>query len=348
MRILLTGSDGFIGAALLRDLRQAGHQVVGTCYDRARGASHSDEIFLDLTDPNTFENLPTTPFDAVVHAAGIVDQRIRRKSMMAVNAKGTGRLVLWAKANGRPHFIYLSSISVYGWRTMGQNRTEERTGRSGGIPAVPYMGSKARAERAIEASGIPYTILRLPAVLGSRDSYLSPTIISALQSRTFFTCGSGEQKVSLMYVGNLAAVVHRIMLAGPADRAFNCCDAHVPWNTLVAEYAHCLGVDIPGRKRSGLSILTHLRDKRYLLLATFSRFGAHFPDALLHARVPHNHAHSWQEGVAEAVAGYNQAVAGYERPDSALASRRPNNRAVSRRPDNRAARRNQSNDINNS
>jgi UDP-glucose 4-epimerase len=301
MRILLTGSDGFIGASLRRDLSHAGYQVVGTCYYRAPDAN---EVFLDLTDPNSLDKLPLAPFDAVVHAAGIVDQRVSRKLMFAVNAEGTKWLAFWAKANGTPHFIYLSSISVYGWKTMGQNRTEDRTRRSRGIPVVPYMGSKVRAERFIEASGLDYTILRLPAVLGKQDSYLSPTIITALQEGTFFTCGTGQSKISLMCAANLGATVNQVIHAGSANRAFNCCDAQVPWASLVAEYARNLGVDIPKRKRSLFSLLTHLGDKRFLLLLTFSRFGAHFPDTLLHSHIPHSHVHTWQEGVAEAVTGY--------------------------------------------
>jgi nucleoside-diphosphate-sugar epimerase len=301
MRVLASGCDGFIGAVVTRDLRQAGHDVVGTCYQRDPGA---DEIFLDLTNPNTFDNLPSTRFDAVVHTAGIVDQRIRRGRMIAVNTGGTKSLLSWARGNGVAHFIYLSSISVYGFKTLGRNRCEAATRRSRGIPVVPYMASKVRAERAVESSGLGYTLLRLPAVLGRGDSYLSPTVISALRSGTFFTCGKGQNKVSVMVVANLGPLIHRILVAGPANRAFNCCSAHVPWRTLVAEYAERLGVAVPARKRSVLGIIAHLGDKHYLLLSTFSRFGAHFPHDLLQRSIPHQYAVGWQAGVAEAVAGY--------------------------------------------
>jgi len=304
MRVLVTGCDGFIGASVTRDLRQAGHEVLGTCYKREPGA---DELFLDLTDPGTFDNLPETPFDAVVHAAGIVDQRIRRKRMIAVNTGGTKRLLSWARGSRVDHFIYLSSISVYGFKTLGRNRFEEVTRRSRGIPVVPYMASKVRAERAIEASGLGYTLLRLPPVVGRGDTSLSPTVISALRNGTFFTCGSGQHKVSLMAAANLGPLIHRMLITGPGNRALNCCDAHVPWHFLVAEYAERLGVAVPTRKRSFLSILTRLGDKRYLLLATFSRFGAHFPDDLLKSRYPHRHAVRWQAAVADAVAGHMDA-----------------------------------------
>jgi len=311
MRVLVTGCDGFIGAAVSRDLRRSGHEVVGTCYQRAPGPN---EIFLDLTEPPTFAHLPSIRFDAVVHAAGIVDQRIRRKRMFAVNAEGTERLVLWAEAEGVSHFIYLSSISVYGWKTLGQDRSEASTRRARGIPVVPYMASKVRGERAVEKSGLGYTLLRLPPVMGRGDSYLSPTILSALRKGTFFSCGDGGRKVSLMLADNLGAVIHRVLLAGPADRAFNCCDAHVAWRTLVDEYARRLGVDVPGRKRSMLSLLTHLGDKPYLLLLTFSRYGAHFPDDLLHRCIPHRHPKRWQAAVAEAVEGFRAGGADLRRP----------------------------------
>jgi nucleoside-diphosphate-sugar epimerase len=303
MRVLVTGCDGFIGSRITRDLRRFGHEVVGTCYERGPGP---DEVFLDLATSDTFTNLPSTRFDAVVHAAGIVDQRVRRKHMFAVNSEGTKRLVRWAETTGVCHFIFLSSISVYGWKTMGQNRREGKIRRSLGIPVVPYMASKIRAERVIESSALGYTLLRLPAVMGRGDSYLSPTIIRALQGGTFFTCGTGQKKVSLMCAANLGPVIHQILAVEPSNRAFNCCDAHVPWRTLVAEYSGLLGMDIPDRKRSILSVVTHLGDKRYLLLSTFSRFGAHFPDDLLHCSIPHDHRYGWQDGVAEAVAAHRE------------------------------------------
>jgi nucleoside-diphosphate-sugar epimerase len=168
------------------------------------------------------------------------------------------------------------------------------------------MASKIRAERAIESSGLGYTLLRLAPVLGRGDTYLSPTIISALQSGTFFTCGTGLNRVSLSVAANLGSLIHRILTAGPTQRAFNCCDAHVRWRYLVAEYAEVLGVAVPDRKRPLLGLITHLADKRYLLLSTFSRFGAHFPDDLLRGSFPLQHAISWQGGVAEAVSGYLQ------------------------------------------
>jgi nucleoside-diphosphate-sugar epimerase len=305
MRILLTGCDGFIGTRLKGDLQRAGHQVIGTCFERSPGA---DEIFLDLTDQASFSGLPAAPVEAIVHAAGIVDQRASRKTMFAVNAEGTRSLLAWAQGNGRPHFVYLSSVSVYGWKTMGQDRSED-TGRCGGVPLVPYMGSKVRAERHIERSGLGYTILRLAPVLGREDSSLSPAIIGALLDDSFFTCGTARRKVSVMCAANLGSVIHRILLAGPAGRAFNCCDAHVPWRFLIAEYARCLGIAVPRRTRSLLSLPTHVGDKQFLLLLVFSRFGAHFPDTLLHSVVPHRHIYTWRQGVAEAVAAYTASMA---------------------------------------
>jgi nucleoside-diphosphate-sugar epimerase len=301
MRVLLTGCDGFIGGALQEYLVGSGHEVTGTCFLRppVRG-----EISLDLTAIEQFRRLPRRRFDAVVHAAGLVDQKAARKRLYAVNAEGTRNLSVWARRCGCPHFVYLSSVSVYGLKTIGQDRAESTTRRSRGAPFVPYMGSKARAERHIEAGGSGFTILRLPAVLGRLDSYLSPTIIRALLDGSFFFCGDGLRRVSLLYVRNLGPIVDGLLAAGPTGQAFNCCDAHVIWRSLVAEYARRLGVELPRRRRSAITLASHLADKHYLLLLTFSRFGSHFPDDALYARFDHHHQFRWQEGVGEAVAAY--------------------------------------------
>lgn len=297
MRILVTGSDGCLGGAIADHLRSAGHTVQGTVFFRPPRA---DEFRLDLTDPGALAGLPPGPFDAIIHTAGIVDQDAPARLIKAVNELGTRRLVAWAARQGCGHFIFTGSISVYGVLSMGEHRTE-KTPALRPLALLPYMRSKLMAEKHIRASGLPHTILRLPAMIGCGDAFLSPTIVGALLSGRMFFSGRRERLVSLMSVANLCRVMAQLVARGPLGGAFNCADHHLPWRTLVTRYAAELGIGFRDKRKSILTLVGRLADKHYLLLLTFSFFGAHYPDGTLHRLFPHTHAQSWQEAVRAAV-----------------------------------------------
>ncbi|MBN2533647.1 MAG: NAD(P)-dependent oxidoreductase [Spirochaetales bacterium] len=304
MKILITGVDGFIGRSLKDYLQKQGHDISGTTYFNL---PQDNEVFFDITDPAHFHRLPEG-YDIIIHTIGIIDQTVPFKRMNAVTVRGTERLLQWAKERKCRHFIYTSSVSVYGLKTMGINRTERNTKRYSGCFAIPYMRTKAKAEAAIEASRIPYTILRLPPVIGGNDSFFSSTIISYLVCGSFFFCGTRDYPVSLLYVKNLGPLMNTLLAAGPQYSAFNCCDSHPEWSRIIAEYASHLFLSVPQNRKSFVSLFPRLYDKQYLLLLTFSRFGAHFPDSMLHDAVPHTHPYSWKDGVKEAVGVYSSGL----------------------------------------
>lgn len=300
MKIIITGTDGFIGKYLKDYLHKQGHDIFGTTYF---SQPQDREVFFDITDNTHFKNLPEG-YDIIIHTIGIIDQKVPYKKMKAVTADGTIKLLQWAKERKYRHFIYTSSVCVYGLKTMGKNRTEQNTKRYKGWFLIPYMRTKVSAEIAIEASGIPYTILRFPPVIGSNDTFFSNTIISYLLDGSFFFCGNQDNPVSLLYVKNIGPVIQSLLTAGPQNFAFNCCDSHPRWRKIITEYASLLRLPVPENRRSLLNLFTRFHDKRHLLLLTFSRFGAHFPDKRLHDAVPHTHAYSWKDGVHDAVRGY--------------------------------------------
>jgi nucleoside-diphosphate-sugar epimerase len=301
MNILITGSDGFIGSELKKYLIKKGHQVSGTVFLKNPG---EDEVHIDITDPEDINKLPDFRFDAVIHTIGEVNQTASYREMYKITVDGTRLITEAAKKNGWLHIIHISSVAVYGFKTMGENRTEDLTKRSDIPFGIPYMRTKAKAEKVVEESGLDYTILRLPAIIGRNDNSLSPAVIPALVDGSFFLCGKKDRKVSLLNVKNIGPVIEKIVEAGPLNDAFNCCDFHVPFCSLVKEYSGRLGVSPKPGKKSILSLPFNLKDKSFLLILTFSRFGAHYPDKKLHERVPHSHPHSWKEGVRDAVESY--------------------------------------------
>lgn len=134
MRILITGGAGTLGRALMTPLGEAGHTVrILTRRPRHRSTPADVEWFRG--DISTGENLAGSlaGVETVIHAAS--DPR----NPDAVDIIGT-RLLLEAAA-GISNIFYISIA---------------------GIDDIPfrYYRKKLEAERMIEASGRPYTILR--------------------------------------------------------------------------------------------------------------------------------------------------------------------------------------------
>ncbi len=300
--ILITGTDGFIGSYLKSYFLDNQYSVYGTVYNLREPNDH--EVKIDFRKKQDFEKLPNKTFDIIIHTVGIVDQTVPKKLIMSVNAKGTKYICNWALKHKCKHFIFVSSVSAYGFKLLGENRSEKKTRRTFGILSLPYMKSKANAERYIEKSGLYYTILRLPPVLGKGDTYLSPAIIPKLLQGTFFFCGKKDRKFSTLNIKNLGPILTKIIQDDPYCEVFNCTDFEITWSELIEEYAKRLEIDLIKQYKPLLSCLKRWSDKQYLLILGFARFGCHYSNDKLINRYNFIPISSWKDGIKEAVDGY--------------------------------------------
>lgn len=118
MRIALTGSSGKLGTVVLRELRDAGHDVVGLDVVGARGPGF---LQVDLTDYGQVVDALTGVhgdsggFDAVVHLAAIPAPGIRSDIATFRNNMLTTFDVFWAAVGlGIRRIVYASSETVLG------------------------------------------------------------------------------------------------------------------------------------------------------------------------------------------------------------------------------------------
>lgn len=155
MKILVTGTEGYIGCRLAPTLIASGHEVVGldTGYYRD-GWLYSDPVALP-TAPRTlirdlrnvterdFENI-----DAVVHLAELSNDPLGNNNpevTFEINHRGSVRLAQIAKATGARRFIYASSCSVYG---LGSGEFLSETAPSN--PQTAYAKCKVAVERDVQ------------------------------------------------------------------------------------------------------------------------------------------------------------------------------------------------------
>jgi UDP-glucose 4-epimerase len=180
VRILLTGSSGWLGRFLAPMLRAEGHEVAGL--DVAPGAdtdyrgSVADRAFVDRV-------FAERGIEAVIHAAALHKPDIARyppAAFHAVNVEGTRNLLDAAIAAGNDRFLFTSTTSLMISEAV-------RAGREGGVerafwidedfgPPAPrnvYGATKLEAEllcrEAHARHGLPILILRTARFFPEED-----------------------------------------------------------------------------------------------------------------------------------------------------------------------------------
>lgn len=148
MRVLVTGSRGYIGTVLTPMLEEAGHEVVGLDSDLYRGCTFGEEIPETpciVKDVRDVEREDIEGFDAVMHLAGLSNDPLGDLNpdlTYRINHQASVRLARLCKEAGVTRFIFSSSCSNYGAGGSGF-LTED----SPFNPVTPYGISKVLVEQ---------------------------------------------------------------------------------------------------------------------------------------------------------------------------------------------------------
>ncbi|MBN8942217.1 MAG: NAD(P)-dependent oxidoreductase [Rhizobiales bacterium] len=132
MRILLTGSSGWLGQTLAPRLKALGHQVTGL--DPV--AADQTTIIGSVADRGMVRSvLRDGRFEAIIHAGGLHKPDIDRNSrdtFMAVNVQGTFNLLDEAVEQDVPRFVFTSTTSLMISAAI-------RAGRAGGMREAAWL-----------------------------------------------------------------------------------------------------------------------------------------------------------------------------------------------------------------
>ncbi|HCF27843.1 MAG TPA: NAD-dependent dehydratase, partial [Cyanobacteria bacterium UBA11049] len=153
MKVLVTGTEGYIGSLLPSLLMQRGHEVIGvdTGFYKVGWLYHGTEVTAKTLNKDirhiTAEDLQGV--EAIVHMAELSNDPTGQLSpniTYDINHKGSVRLASLAKTAGIRRFVYMSSCSVYGVATEG-DVTEETPVN----PQTAYAECKTLVERDLQA-----------------------------------------------------------------------------------------------------------------------------------------------------------------------------------------------------
>ena len=150
MRILLTGSSGWLGRFLAPMLRDAGHEVIGL--DVAAGAD--TQVIGSVADRALIDRVfGERGIEAVIHGGGLHKPdiaRYPRRAFVEVNVGGTLNLLEAAVAAGNDRFVFTSTTSLMISAAIREERSDKAawlTEESGPLePRNIYGVTKLAAE----------------------------------------------------------------------------------------------------------------------------------------------------------------------------------------------------------
>lgn len=198
MEILLLGGTRFIGRHIAAALREVGEVTLLN-----RGLSGGPDGFRQLVaDRSRREDMAVLKgrrFDAIV-------------DISAESAEFVAHTLPFIE--GQPHYVYLSSASVYQYGAEKVALALKEGDATGGDPVWGTYGvQKYRGEQLLRESGLPVTILRPPYVYGpynncGREDFLWARLING---QPIFVTRDGTARLQFSYVADLAALVAAVV-----------------------------------------------------------------------------------------------------------------------------------------
>lgn len=245
MKILVTGSNGFVGSHVVNQLLHDGYEVFATSLsaDLSKFQSYKNYHFLqtDLLSAYAIQDaFELIKPDVVVHCAAMSkpdECELRQADAYAMNVEATVQLLLNA-AEYKSHFIHLSTDFIF--------NGEEGNHKEDDAPApLSYYGrTKLEAEDAVKEYEYDWAIIRTVFVYGKtlhgRDSFIG-MIAKKLKNNEQYKVVNDQERTPT-YVSDLAKGISEI-IKRKASGIFHLCGKNIltPYQMAV-KTAETLGI----------------------------------------------------------------------------------------------------------
>ena len=232
MKVLVTGSAGFIGSALSIRLLDRGDEVIGIdnhndYYDpalkEARLARHIDHvkythIHMDIENGEAIKELfKEHEFDSVVNLAAQAGVRYSIENPLAyinTNMVGFGHILEGCRHNNVGHLVYASSSSVYGSNTKMPFSIHDNVDHPLSLYAASKKANELMAHTYSSLYNLPTTGLRFFTVYGPwgrPDMALFKFTKAILAGQKLQVFNYGNHRRDFTYVDDIVEGVIRVL-----------------------------------------------------------------------------------------------------------------------------------------
>lgn len=236
MKILLTGSEGFVGVYLRKELEKTGNIIY--CIDRVK-VSRTNYFCFDLSNEisSLAKLLKDERFDLLIHlAAAKGDYNLTYDDFYRDNITASENLITLIKALDIKSVIAYSTVSVYGHNNILKSEEAELA------PNNPYGATKLESENIfikwfnLDPIKNKLTILR-PSVIYGENNYANMyNFLDQLNKRFPISVGNGNYIKSMVAVENIVDITIFCINRLKGLQIYNCTDKPYPKLKEVIKY----------------------------------------------------------------------------------------------------------------
>ncbi len=226
MRVLVTGSNGFIGHHVCRWLRQKGCYVVGVGRHQEPLAECDEYVSCDLFTEKVgqlLDNLKVDTVDAVVHLAADMRHEPFTVSVVSNNCVGTQRLLELCEEKKVPVFVQLSSLPVIG-SPVQHPVTEDHPLKPPTVYHVTKHTQEMLANYASYTFGLRTVSFRIcsPVGEGVNPKTIFPVFVrKAVNNEDITLYGKGSRQQTYIHVDDISQAIYKAILSEKAQGVYN-------------------------------------------------------------------------------------------------------------------------------